>query len=78
MCLASIWKQRDGRRNIICRELPRSISQAVHCAFIPVIGRHFGNRDHTTIMHSVKTVEKMIALEHQSKRDIEILTEKLG
>ena len=24
----------------------------------PVIGRHFGNRDHTTIMHSVKTVER--------------------
>ena len=43
----------------------------------PVIGRHFGNRDHTTIMHSVKTVEKMIALEHPIKRDIEILTEKL-
>ena len=43
----------------------------------PVIGRHFGNRDHTTIMHSVKTVEKMIALGHPLKRDIEILTEKL-
>ena len=43
----------------------------------PVIGRHFGNRDHTTIMHSVKTVEKMIALGHPIKRDIEILTEKL-
>ena len=43
----------------------------------PVIGRHFGNRDHTTIMHSVKTVEKMISLGHPIKRDIEILTEKL-
>ena len=27
---------------------------------LPEIGREFSNRDHTTIIHSVKTVEKLI------------------
>jgi chromosomal replication initiation ATPase DnaA len=36
----------------LCRELTR--------ASLPMIGRHFGNRDHTTIMHACWTVEKLI------------------
>jgi len=43
----------------------------------PVIGRHFGGRDHTTVMHSIRAVEKMIDLNHPIKKDIEFLSEKL-
>lgn len=44
----------------------------------PVLGRHFGGRDHTTIMHSVRAIEKMIALNHPIAKDIEALSEKIG
>ena len=27
---------------------------------LPEIGREFSNRDHTTIIHSVKTIEKLV------------------
>lgn len=43
----------------------------------PAIGRMFGNRDHTTILSCIKSVEKMIALRHPIARDIEILSSKL-
>ena len=33
---------------------------------LPEIGREFSNRDHTTIIHSVKTVEKL------KEKDLEI------
>ena len=38
----------------------------------------FGNRDHTTILSCVNSVEKMIALGHPIARDIELITIKLG
>lgn len=44
----------------------------------PEIGRRFGNRDHSTIMSCVASVEKMIALNHPISKDIEILSAKLG
>lgn len=44
----------------------------------PVIGRHFGGRDHTTIMHSVRAVEQMIALKHPIAKDVQILSDELG
>lgn len=31
---------------------------------LPVIGRHFGGRDHTTVMHAVKRVRQRIAEGH--------------
>ena len=43
----------------------------------PAIGRMFGNRDHTTILSCIKSVEKMIALRHPIAKDIEILSSKL-
>lgn len=43
----------------------------------PAIARMFGNREHSTILYCTNSVEKMIALGHPIKRDIEILTEKL-
>ena len=27
---------------------------------LPAIGRHFGNRDHTTVMHAVRRVEELM------------------
>lgn len=44
----------------------------------PEMGRRFGNRDHTTILNCVASVEKMIALKHPISKDIEILSAKLG
>lgn len=53
----------------LCRKLtPQSF---------PAIARMFGNREHSTILYCTNSVEKMIALGHPIKRDIEILTEKL-
>lgn len=45
---------------------------------LPVIGRAFGNRDHTTILNSIRSVEKMMALDHPISKDIKALTKKLG
>ncbi|HEX4181571.1 MAG TPA: chromosomal replication initiator protein DnaA [Caulobacteraceae bacterium] len=44
---------------------------------LPDIGRRFGGRDHTTVLHAVRRIEALKAGDPQLARDLEILTRKL-
>jgi chromosomal replication initiator protein len=53
----------------LCKQLtPRSL---------PEIGRKFGGRDHTTVMHAVKKVEELLAADRALAEDIELLRRML-
>ena len=43
----------------------------------PDIGRRFGGRDHTTVLHGVRRIEEMLTTDDQIARDVEALTRKL-
>jgi len=43
----------------------------------PDIGRRFGGRDHTTVLHGVRKIEELMPKEEQIARDVEALTRKL-
>ncbi len=42
------------------------------------IGGYFGGRDHTTVMHAIKTVDQKTSTDTQFQHDIERLGEKLS
>jgi chromosomal replication initiator protein len=44
---------------------------------LPDIGRRFGGRDHTTVLHAVRRIEELRASDPQLARDLEILVRKL-
>lgn len=44
---------------------------------LPEIGRRFGGRDHTTVMHSVKRIEEASASDRELSNDIEVLRRSL-
>ncbi len=44
---------------------------------LPEIGREFSNRDHTTIIHSVKTIEKLIKEDLELKANIDNLKNQI-
>ena len=44
---------------------------------LPDIGRRFGGRDHTTVLHAVRRIEELRAADTQLARDLEILVRKL-
>ena len=44
---------------------------------LPEIGRRFGGRDHTTVMHAVKRIEELRATDHELDRDINQLRRAL-
>ncbi|WP_428387757.1 chromosomal replication initiator protein DnaA [Mucisphaera sp.] len=41
------------------------------------IGGHFGGRDHTTVMHSIKTVEERTQTDDRFARELDVLKERL-
>ncbi len=60
---------------------PRQIAMYLSKKFtpysLPEIGRKFGGKDHTTVMHAVKRVEKLCSEDSEFHDDVEILTRKL-
>jgi len=44
---------------------------------LPEIGKEFSNRDHTTIIHSVKTIEKLIKNDSELSNSVESLKNKI-
>ncbi len=60
---------------------PRQIAMYLAKQFttnsLPEIGRKFGGRDHTTVMHAVKKVAELMETEHSVAEDVEILQRML-
>ena len=44
---------------------------------LPEIGREFSNRDHTTIIHSVKTIERLIKEDNDLENNINNLKSQI-
>jgi len=40
---------------------------------LPEIGRRFGGRDHTTIMHGIRKIEELRGTDSQMAEDLELL-----
>lgn len=71
--------QSNKRLRTIAR--PRQIAMYLAKQFttnsLPEIGRKFGGRDHTTVMHAVKKVQELMETEHGVAEDVEILQRML-
>jgi chromosomal replication initiator protein len=44
---------------------------------LPDIGRRFGGRDHTTVLHAVRRIEELKQTDAQLSQDIDALARKL-
>ncbi len=44
---------------------------------LPEIGRRFGGRDHTTVMHGVRRIEELKSTDGQIAEDVELLRRAL-
>ena len=55
------------------RQVAMYLSKQLTSRSLPEIGRRFGGRDHTTIMHGVRKIEELAALDSQLADDIQLL-----
>ena len=68
-----------GRARVLAR--PRQaamwLAKQLTTRSLPDIGRRFGGRDHTTVLHAVRRIDELRAADAQLARDLEILKHKL-
>ena len=55
------------------RQIAMFLSKQLTSRSLPEIGRRFGGRDHTTVMHGVKRIEELRAQDGQIAEDLEML-----
>ena len=53
------------------------LSKILTSKSLPEIGREFSNRDHTTVIHSVKTIEKLRKEDNELNMNIDSLKNKI-
>jgi len=59
------------------RQVAMYLAKTLTSRSLPEIGRRFGGRDHTTIMHGVKRIEELRATDSQIADDLEMLRRAL-
>tara|TARA_Y100001970_G_scaffold289087_1_gene418327 strand:+ start:1307 stop:2716 length:1410 start_codon:yes stop_codon:yes gene_type:complete len=55
------------------RQIAMYFSKKLTTRSLPEIGRKFANRDHTTVIHAVKTIEKLLQNNDEIKKNVEEL-----
>ena len=59
------------------RQVAMYLSKQLTSRSLPEIGRKFGGRDHTTVIHAVKKVEELRELDSSFNEDVELLRRML-
>lgn len=59
------------------RQVAMFLSKMLTSKSLPEIGRRFGGRDHTTVIHAVKKIEELRQIDNQIDEEVEILRRML-
>ncbi len=75
--LSDLLSPRRARSIARPRQIAMFLSKDLTDKSLPEIGRKFGNRDHTTIMHGVKRVIQLCKDDSSTREDVEMLRRRL-
>lgn len=75
--IADMHSARRARAVARPRQIAMWLAKQLTARSLPDIGRKFGNRDHTTVMHAVKKVEELRALDAAFCEDVDMLRRML-
>nr|WP_040566018.1 chromosomal replication initiator protein DnaA [Magnetospirillum molischianum] len=75
--LAEMSSARRSRQVARPRQVAMYLAKQLTSRSLPEIGRKFGGRDHTTVMHAVKKVEELKEADHSFAEDVELLRRML-
>ncbi|MEM7169193.1 MAG: chromosomal replication initiator protein DnaA [Pseudomonadota bacterium] len=75
--VADMHSSRRARAVARPRQVAMYLSKQLTTRSLPEIGRKFGGRDHTTVMHAVKKVEELKATDASFGEDVELLRRML-
>ena len=68
--LNEMLSQRRSRPLARPRQIAMYLAKKLTTRSLPEIGRRFANRDHTTVIHAVKTIIRLSEKDEEMKKDI--------
>ena len=68
--LSEMLSQRRSRPLARPRQIAMYLSKKMTTRSLPEIGRRFANRDHTTVIHAVKTITRLSEKDEEMKKNI--------
>jgi chromosomal replication initiator protein len=74
---SEMYSSRRARAVARPRQVAMYLSKQLTSRSLPEIGRKFGGRDHTTVMHAVRKIEELRATDNSFAEDIELLRRML-
>jgi chromosomal replication initiator protein len=74
---ADLISERRNRAIARPRQAAMWLAKQLTTRSLPDIGRRFGGRDHTTVLHAVRRIDQLRAEDAQLARDLEVLARKL-
>ncbi|QQG36691.1 MAG: chromosomal replication initiator protein DnaA [Micavibrio aeruginosavorus] len=75
--LQDMHSARRARNVARPRQVAMYLAKQLTARSLPEIGRKFGGRDHTTVMHAVRKVEELMVEDTQIAQDVEIIRRAL-
>jgi len=75
--VADMHSARRARAVARPRQVAMYLSKQLTTRSLPEIGRKFGGRDHTTVMHAVRRIEELKATDNGFAEDVELLRRML-
>src|SRR5690606_33114223 len=68
-----LLSNRRTRTIVKPRQVAMYLSKVMTPRSLPEIGRRFGGRDHTTVLHAVRKIEGLAETDHSLAQEIELL-----
>jgi len=75
--LSDMLSPRRARSVARPRQVAMFLSKMLTSKSLPEIGRRFGGRDHTTVIHAIRKIDELKAVDHQIAEDVELLRRML-
>jgi len=75
--LSDLLSARRARQVARPRQVAMYLAKTLTSKSLPDIGRRFGGRDHTTVIHAVRKIEELRATDAQIAEDVELLRRML-
>ena len=75
--MTDILSPRRARSVARPRQVAMFLAKTLTTKSLPEIGRRFGGRDHTTVIHAVRRIEELRARDNQIAEDVELLRRML-
>jgi len=71
--VAEMFSARRARNVARPRQVAMYLAKTLTSLSYPEIGRQFGGRDHTTVMHAVRTIEGLVGSDKRIAEDVQLL-----